>query len=165
MELNEADKYALWLGELVSNFQSLEFSLRAFLINAEIGSGSSFPQSANLLDMNEGDTVSENAFTNYDTLGQLIQKYNSHPKILSAGLTIDNTLVAVRDAVAHGRISAATPSSILKLLKFDKPKNNQVKVTFSVSMTKEWFAEQIKRVYKTVLRVYEANDKLQSGKL
>jgi len=53
----------------------------------------------------------------------------------------------------------------MKLLKFDKPKNNQVKVTFSVLMTKEWFGEQIKRVYVALLKVSEANDKLQSGKL
>jgi len=159
------EKYFEGLGKLVANFQSLEFALRAFLVNNEIASGGSFPQSPNLHNMNEGDIVSLNAFTNYDTLGQLIKKYNSHPRISLAGLTIDEALVYIRDAIAHGRVSAATPSSSLKLLKFDKPKNNQVKVTFSVLMTKEWFAEQIKRVYNAVLKVNEANEKLQSGKL
>jgi len=165
MELNEADKHALRLGKLVGNIQSLEFALRAFLVNNEIDLGSRFPQSANLHDMNEGDIAPLNSFTNYDNLGQLIKKYNNNPRILSAGLTIDETLVDIRDAVAHGRVSAATPSSSLKLLKFDKPKNNQVKVTFSVTMTKEWFGEQVRRVYNAVLKVSEANDKLQSGRL
>jgi len=164
--LSEAEKHALNLGKLVGNFQSLEFALRAFLTNDEIAQRGSLPQSAtNMHDMNEGDIVPENALTNYDTLGQLIKKYNGHPKILSASLTIDETLVDIRDAIAHGRVSAEMPSSSLKLLKFDKPKNGQVRVTFSVTMTKEWFGEQIKRVYNAVLRVSEANDRLQSGKL
>jgi len=169
MELSEADKHALRLGRLVGNFQSLEFVLRAFLTNDEIDEIAQrglLPQSAtNMHDMNEGDIVPENALTNYDNLGQLIKKYNGHPKISSAVLTIDETLVEIRDAIAHGRVSAPTPSASLTLLKFDKPKNNQVKVTFSVLMTKEWFAEQVKRVYDAVLKVNEANDKLQSGKL
>ena len=140
--------------------QSLEFALRAFLVNYEIASGGTFPQSTNLYDMNEGDIVPENAFTNYDTLRQLIKKYNNNPRILSAGLIIDETLVDIRDAIAHGRVSAATPSSSLKLLKFDKQKNNQVKVTFSVTMTNEWFGEQTKRVYNAVLKVSEANGQI-----
>ena len=115
--------------------------------------------------MDEGDIVPENAFTNYDTLGQLINKYNSNSRISSVGFGIDETLVDIRDAIAHRRVSAATYSGTLKLLKFDKPKNGQVKVTFSASLTEKWFAEQIKRVYGAVLKVNEANDKLQSGKL
>jgi len=159
------DKHAENLGRLVANMQSLEFALRAFLVNDEIASGKLFAQSANLYNMNAGDVVPKNAFTNYDTLGQLIKKYNEHPRISSAGLTIDESLVDIRDAIAHGRVSAATPSSSLKLLKFDMPKNNQVKVMFSVLMTKEWFTEQIKRVYSAVLKVTEASEKLKSGEL
>ena len=165
MKTNELDEHALNLGKLIANFHSLEFALRAFLVNYEIASGGSFPQSANLGEMNEGDIAPENAFTNYDTLGQLINKYNNNPRILSASLKIDATLVDIRDAIAHGRVSSAMPSSSLKLLKFDKPKNNKVKVTFSVTMTKEWFREQVRRVYNAVLKVSEANDKLQSSRL
>jgi hypothetical protein len=165
-QLSPADKHALNLGKLVGNFQSLEFALRAFLTNDEIAQRGSVPKSAtDMHKMNEGDIVPENAFTNYDTLRQLIEKYNGTPKILSAGLTIDENLADIRDAIAHGRVSAATPSSSLQLLKFNKPKNNRVRVTFSVLMTKEWFDEQIKRVYAAVVRVKEANDKLQSSKL
>jgi hypothetical protein len=165
-QLSPLDKHGLNLGKLVGNFQSLEFALRAFLINDEIAQKGPLSKSAtDMHEMNEGDIVPENAFTNYDTLAKLIEKYNGNPKILSAGLTIDETLVDIRDAIAHGRVSAATPSSSLKLLKFNKPKNNQVKVTFSVLMTREWFAEQLRRVYDAVLKVSEANGKLQSGKL
>ena len=165
MESNEVDKHALRLGRLVGNFQSLEFALRAFLVNDEIASGDSSAKFANLYDMNGGDIVPENAFTNYDTLSKLIKKYNRHPKILSAGLTIDKSLVDIRDAIAHGRVSATDPSSSLKLLKFGEPNNKRVEVTFSVLMTKEWFSEQISRVYNAILKVSEANERLQNNKL
>lgn len=161
----EQEKYPLNLGKLLVNFQSLEFALRAFLVNNEIASGITSSQAINLNAMNRGDIVPENAFTNWDNLKQLIEKYNSNSKILSAGLIIDKTLVDIRDAIAHGRVSAPTPSASPKLLKFSKPEGNQVKVAFSVSMTKEWFGEQIKRAYNAVLKVNEANERLESGKL
>lgn len=161
----DMDKHALALGKLVGNFQSLEFALRAFLLNDEVASGKVILPSANLNDMNEGDIVRLNAFTSYDNLGQLIDRYNSHTKILSAGLTIDRTLVRVRDAIAHGRVSGDVPAPPFKLLKFDIPVKNKVKVTFSVLMTIEWFNEQISQVNKAITKVSEANERLQSGKL
>ena len=82
----DMDKHALALGKLVGNFQSLEFALRAFLLNDEVAAGKVILPSANLNDMNEGDIVRLNAFTNYDNLGQLIDRYNGHIKILSSGL-------------------------------------------------------------------------------
>ena len=153
------------LGKLVANMQSLEFVLRAFLSNDEIAKGHSFNQSSNLNNLSIGDTVRENAFTNYDALGKLISKYNEHPRILSTELNIDETLCYIRDAVAHGRISSNTSYGPMKLLKFSKPKNNQVKVTLSVTMTKEWFKEQTKRSYGAILKVSEANERLQNKKL
>jgi hypothetical protein len=155
------NEHALYLGKLIADFQSLEFALRAFLINNEIASGVSFPESINLNQLNVGDLVSENAFTNYDSLGQIIEKYNNLPKIISSGLTIDKTLIDIRDALAHGRISTDIPSTELKLLKFSRPKGKQVEVTFSVTMTKEWFSQQIKRVYEAVLKVHKAIEGLQ----
>lgn len=161
------NEHALALGKLVSNLQSLEFALRAFLVNDEIRAGSSFPQSANLNNMDIDDVVPLNAFTNYDTLGKLIRRYNSNRTISSADLRIDETLADIRDAVAHGRVSASAPSGHLQLLKFSKPRGNEkhVKVTFSAAMTKEWFGVQIRRARNALLTVNEANDKLQNGTL
>lgn len=167
MKLTGEQTHKLGLGSLIANFQSLEFALRAFLINDEIASGGSRAQSATDLHvMNEGDIVPENALTNYDSLLKLIKRYNRHPKILSARLTIDETLVNTRDALAHARISSDNPSLYpLKLLKFSKPKNKEVKVTFCVLMTKKWFDEQILRVRDAIVRVAEANERLQSCRL
>ena len=158
------EEHSLNLGKLVGNLQSLEFALRAFLVNDEISSGGSFSQSVNLHDMDEGDIIPLNAFTDYDTLRELIRRYNSHPRILSADLTIDDTLADIRDSIAHGRVSGLTPSSPLKLLKFGRPKRNDdhVRVTFSALMTGEWFKVQISRVYDAILIVSKANARLQN---
>jgi len=153
------EQHVFSLGRLVENLQSLEFALRAFLVNDEPASGGSSPQSEHLADLNVGDTVPLNAFTNYDGLLQCIRKYNNRIKTLSDDLKVDETLVDIRDAIAHGRVSASSPSASLHLLKFSRPKttDNHVKVTFSISMTEEWLSGQTKRVYKELLKVSEAN--------
>lgn len=152
----EQDKYPLYLGELVANFHSLEFALRAFLWKEENATGITPSQSMNLDELNRGDIVPENAFTNYDTLEQLIDKYNNNHIISKTDLMIDKTLLDIRDAIAHGRVSARTPSDSSKLLKFSRPKGKKVKVTHSISMTKEWFNEQIKRTNKAARKVLKA---------
>ncbi|MFC1912597.1 hypothetical protein ACFLX7_00120 [Chloroflexota bacterium] len=147
------------LGNLVSNIQSLEFALRAFLVNEEITSGKITGKDINLKMMNKGAVVSENAFTNYDTLGSLIKKYNENTKVISAGLTIDETINEIRDAIAHGRVSGQSQTEPLKLIKFDQPRDRQVEVTFSELMTEEWFARQIYRVYEALSKVSETYNK------
>ncbi|MFC1944909.1 hypothetical protein ACFLX5_05475 [Chloroflexota bacterium] len=157
------EKHTSNLGKLVGNLQSLEFALRAFLLNDEISSGGPFSQSADLFDVDEDDIVPLNAFTDYDNLRGLIMRYNRHHKILSAHLEIDETLAGIRDAIAHGRVSGSSPLPPLKLLKFSKPdhNNDHVRVTFSALMTEEWFGKQIRRVHDAILRVSEANKRLQ----
>jgi len=99
------------------------------------------------------------------TLKILINKYNNIPKILTAGFNIDETIVDVRDAIAHGRVFGNNPEPPMTLLKFDKPKNKQVTVTFSVLLTKQWFDEQLPRVQKATFIVAKALESLQQGKL
>lgn len=150
-------KYAENLGRLVNNMQELEMLLRATLFQDEITRGISKQTDKTLV---QGEIIPENAYTNWDTLGVLIQKYNK--LTISAGLTIDETLVDIRDAIAHGRVFAYTPSGINQLVRFHKPENNLVKVKFSVSMTDEWFGKTIGSFYDAIRRV-DAVHKKQHG--
>ena len=150
------DQHPLNLGKLLVNFQSLEFALRAFLLKTEEMSGSPFTKFKNLNELSEGDEVPENAFTNYDTLSQLIEKYNDNPKIRATGLCIDKKLVDIRDAIAHGRVSALTPSPPFRLLKFRIPKNNRTKVKFSILLTQEWYNQQLAYTQKAAITVAQA---------
>ena len=84
----EIERHALNLGMLLVNFQTLEFSIRAFLYEADNVSGEILLERKNLNEFIKGEQVSENAFTNRDSLGQLIDKYNGNAKVSSLGLTI-----------------------------------------------------------------------------
>ncbi len=159
------DQHPLNLGKLLVNFQSLEFALRAFLLKTEEMAGSPFTKFKNLHELGEGDEVPENAFTNYDNLMQLIEKYNDNPKIKAADLCIDKKLVDIRDAIAHGRVSALTPSPPCRLLKFGRPKNNRTKVNFSILLTQEWYNQQLACTQKATITVVQALEKLQSSEL
>ncbi len=159
------DQHPLNLGKLLVNFQSLEFALRAFLLKIEEMSGSQFTKFKDLHKLSEGDEVPKNAFTNYDSLKQLIKKYNDNPKIRAAGLCIDKKLVDIRDAIAHGRVSALVPSPPFKLLIFRKPNNNRTKVKFSILLTQEWYNQQLACTQKTAITVAKALEKLQNSEL
>ena len=163
----EQEQHPINLGKLLVNFQSLEFVLRAFLWESEkdVERNSSTYQELKLNKLKEGDMVAEDAFTNYDSLNVLIDKYNQTPKILSAGLTIDKSVVSIRDAIAHGRVSGDIPQPPMILLKFSKPSNKRVKVIFSVQLTPEWFREQLSKTQQATLVVVKALEMLQQGKL
>lgn len=147
------------LGTLVNNIQALEFSLRSCLCKDEITKGIS-KQLPNLFNVVKGEIVPNNALTNWDNLRDLIQKYNKLP--ISKGLTIDENLVDIRDAIAHGRVFSDSPDGINRLLRFKKPKRNGVEVEFSVAMTEEWFTTQFLRFYDAV-RMVDAVHKRQDA--
>ena len=152
------EQYELWMGALIANLQSLECILRFFLYKKEIGSGNS-DFAKKIYYFKEGDFVEENAFTNFDTLGQLIDKYNGIVGARDNTLCVDRDIVDIRDALAHGRIASESPSlsAPQKLVKYTKPKKGHVRVTHCVTLTKEWLDKQINLVGKNILRVQEAN--------
>lgn len=157
------DEYFRLMGNLVVNLQSLEFALRACLHNKDISpkqQKSKFDKK--IYDFKERDEVEENAFTNYDTLGQLIEKYNRIVESIDSSLCIDKErIVNVRDALAHGRIAGESPSADApqKLIKYDKPSNGKVRVINCFTMTKDWFDEQVRLIFENVQRVVKANER------
>ena len=154
----QVENYSLNMGKLVANMQSLEFILRGFLHNREIAKGITPDAKINYNNMRKGNIVPNNAFTNCDTLRDLIHKYNTTPEITSANLAIDETLVDIRDAIAHGRISSDDITAPMHLLKFKKPKGDQVEVSFSELMTKEWLKKQVNRFRDAVITVNTGNE-------
>ena len=103
-----------------------------------------------------GQYVPENYMTNYDTLGKLIDKYNTYVRTRDTTLQLDTKVADLRDALAHGRVFEPTASPPFRLLKFDKPTNGQVHVTFSASMDAQWFQRQIRLVYTQAEKVMNA---------
>ena len=138
------------LGKIVSNLQSLECLLRMFLKEANGESAST-----QYFNLKVNDEVSEDSFTNYDTLDQLIKKYNAHVSVVDKALCISAKVVPLRDALAHGRVFSTNPSPghPSQLLKFDKPVNGKVKVTHSEEMNSDWYEKNIDLTFKQIERV------------
>jgi len=146
------DKFYL-IGKLYSNLQSLEFVLRAALYDNKSKPHNPIEYGMSINTFSVGDIVPENALTDYSTLKQLIDRYNKEIAKDDPLLMVDNAIVTIRDALAHGRVSSNSPEDDMMILKFDIPKNSQVKVVFAQKMTKDWFKEKISKVYNEVLKV------------
>ena len=154
-----ATDHATRLGKLIGNFQSLETVLRVFLDKVSASTSPRLPQSKTYFGLRAGEEVPVNAFTNFDTLGQLICSYNAVVGAKDQALKVDATVVAVRDLLAHGRIAADSPDETrLTIIKFDRPLNASVRVSDSATMANEWFQERIDLVRTQLEKVARALD-------
>lgn len=152
-----ATDHATQLGKLIGNFQSLETVLRVFLDKMSASTSPRLPQGKTYFGLRAGEEVPVNAFTNFDTLGQLVEKYNAVVRAKDSSLLVDAGVVAVRDLLAHGRIAADSPDETrLTVIKFDRPLNATVRVTDSAMMTNQWCQERIDLVRMQLEKVARA---------
>jgi hypothetical protein len=113
------DDYALKLGSFWINFNSLELMLRLYLTkkNSEPEIG---------LELEAGDSCPATHLTNYDTFEVLARKYNA---IVDANHRLDvSTIVKLRDAIAHGRVTTKTEVP-MTVVKYSKPNKTTGAVT------------------------------------
>lgn len=143
------DEHASLLGNLIANLQSLEFLLRAKLLKHYHGTMGG----VDIDQLKVGDTLDENEFTNYDTLGTLIRKYNENIANRSTCPHIDAKVIALRDALAHGRVSKPVPADHLHIIKFEPPKNGKVRVAFSEEMNEKWMRSSINQVLNEIKKI------------
>ena len=144
------------VGKIIVNLQSLEFLLRAFLYNNQNQPHNPIQPGGDFYNFQIGDVVPENAFTSYDSLGQLIARYNNHIKQTNSDLQVDGTIVELRDAFAHGRISDPDTDDIFSLVKFSRPQQGQITVTYLARMTREWLTRENLRVITELEKVRKA---------
>jgi hypothetical protein len=136
----------------MTNLLSLEFLLRMFLQKSPSARPYGISDGTDIYSYPVGAELPENELTSYDTLGQLIDKYNT--EIAKSGLPpVDKTLVEIRDALAHGRVSATEPTNELRLLKFSNPIKGRVRVTFNQTLSPDWFTAQRRRVLEAMQSV------------
>ena len=160
-QLLPEDKYALGLGRLIANLLSLEYILRIYLLDEELGGdfGEKFPQYKRLNELKVNEKVPRNAFTEWDDLSDLIQKYNEHIGNVSV---IDCSIVNLRHALVHGRVSSPTPEGPLSLLKFTRPtkKDKHVLVECNYSLTISWITEQTQKVFGEMMKVIRTKPRI-----
>lgn len=138
------------VGKLIGNLQSLEFLARAAISEFDPTTRSSQDLSA----LKPGGTVKPDAFTSFDSLGETLSQYNS--RVPAQYHVRPEPIVALRDALAHGRISGAKPTMPLRLLKFGRVKDGQIPVELSVDMTEGWFEDQMTLLRGAILSIKAA---------
>jgi hypothetical protein len=147
------DEHAQQLGGLVGNLHSLEFLLRGYLGQQPGARPFGLPPGTNIYSFEVGSEVPENDLTSFDTLGRLVEKFNA--SMAAKGLQgIDTSLVALRDAIAHGRVSAPVADEHLRLLKFEKPSEGKTRITYNEVMDLEWFKANKRKVYDAMMYVH-----------
>lgn len=75
---NPPDLYPKMLGQLVANIATLELSLRVVIYLHEVPIERRQPVAKRLTSLRAGDTLEISALTSWDSLGELIAKYNLH---------------------------------------------------------------------------------------
>jgi hypothetical protein len=160
------ENHALDLGKLVGNLHSLEFCLRMFLQKMPTARPTGLPWGVDVYSFPVGTELVESELTSFDSLAALIDKVNAELFRQGSSERVDRSLVELRDALAHGRVSANAENETLRLLKFNKPNRGRVQITFNQVMSKEWFAEQQKQVFSSIEIVAKFfEEKIESTKL
>jgi hypothetical protein len=156
MKLSE---HCMQLGKLASSLQGLEFALRAFLLKHN----EAHEPKVNPATITAGNQVALNSFTNWDTLGQLIDKFNDVAKASCPACCVDRTVVDVRDMIAHGRVAGRGPEPPWQLIKFGKPSGQKVPVEQVVTVDEQWLLSNVQMVTSQLKNVYDASKALGQG--
>lgn len=143
------------LGKLTGNLQSIEMGARLAIVRLD--EAASRRVQAQLPQVKTGELVEVNAFTNNDDLNQTLEKYN---KRAPTDYKIDiKPIVALRDALAHGRTFGFGAMKHLRLLKFSrKAKDGKVTVELAVDMTDGWFHDNIRLLNSAIEKITKALD-------
>jgi hypothetical protein len=120
------------VGSIVLNLQALESLLRGFLVE-KYGQCSAFPKM--------GDKVACRSYlTNFVSLGDLIKDYHRCLEDHERKHRIDESVVLIRDALAHGRlfVRGNDPKPPYELWKFGMANEGKMPVEFSETLTQDW---------------------------
>jgi hypothetical protein len=151
-----SDQYALGFGRIVVNLIGLETALRGYLSTLDRAAKESGRPAWDCMQWKLGDKVDEDAFTSYDSLGRLIEEYNTRVEGTDAALCVDTCVVDLRHAIAHGCILGSVGGGPWRLFKFGEPRNGKAELTRCEDLTVSWLDAQAKRVRAEVQKVVEA---------
>jgi hypothetical protein len=121
------------VGNIVTNLQALESVLRGFLVE-KYGQCAGFPKMGDK-------TACRNYLTNFISLGELIKDYHRCLDEHEKKYAVDESVVLIRDALAHGRlfVRGNDPRPPFELWKFGKANSDgKMPVEFSEPLTQEW---------------------------
>jgi hypothetical protein len=123
------EDHTQWVGAIVTNLQALETCLRYFLVRLR-KQDPQFPK--------VGDHDAKKTYmTRFLSLGKIIRKYNSLLDANETKYRVNEEVVHIRDAFAHGRLVTLTELPA-RLWKFGSSQNGRVTIEFSEQLTLDW---------------------------
>lgn len=152
------------LGTLVMNLLALEFALRETLHFFTSWNTPSPENRDSLKLLKIGDLIDESALSDYRQLGRLINDHNTMiDRFKLSGCKVDEGIVDLRDAIAHGRLFITSLDEAPILLKFSKTKDTKVEVTFFERLTDSWLDQQIEWVFEANNRTVKARSEFYNA--
>lgn len=153
--------YPEQVGKLVTHLHALEYVLRGRLSYEDPDVNGRPAADMRLAVLQPGDSVPVNSLTSYESLDQLIIRYNGSLPQEDDDLEADPSVGRLRDAVAHGRLVPIESEARLRLVKFARPEGNQTSVEFAETLTPEWIKSQCLRLQAEFEKVFESMDRAQ----
>jgi hypothetical protein len=135
------DEHIKSLGKLWTNLQALELSIRFFLGTRPGARYFHEAPGVNVLDLASGTELPESDLTSFTNFSELVVEFNRLAS-LDGSPQVDDTVVEIRNALAHGSVFAKQQTFPVQLLRFSKPKGGRVTLTMNVEMSEAWFSEQ-----------------------
>lgn len=149
--------YPKQVGKLVTHLHAFEYALRGRLSYEDPPVDGVAAADVRLADLEVGQAVPVNALSSYESLGQLIRRYNQLISAEDPDLVIAaNEIVALRDAFAHGRLVPLEADGLLRLMKFDRPVDDRTSVEFAVTLSLEWMHQWCLRLEREFEKVVES---------
>lgn len=153
-------EYPARIGRLFANLGVLEFSLRVALYLMDTPQLQRRPNTWRIASLAVGDHIEESWLTSWSYLTGLIQAYNERQD--AVGLRqIDGKIADLRNAMAHGTITAGDDREPYSLIKFSPVTDGAALVVAKYVLTYEWIGEQTDRVYNASLQVNQRIQELR----
>jgi hypothetical protein len=135
-------RYAQSLGDLWAKLQSLEMMMRLFLHGLPHSPKLNLPIGIGIFGLKVGEEVEGTHLTQRDFFSTLLRTYNREVVAAGLGSPIDQSLIDLRNALAHGLVAAAEPNGEFHLVHFSKAGKGRLRVSRSDKMTDRWFTDQ-----------------------
>ncbi len=108
-----------------------------------------------------GTVVAAFDMTNYAQLSELVDAFNA--KFATGGLfTLENMVVSLRQAIAHGRVFKRPLDEHFRIVKFPSVRDGKTSVAYNQVMSPEWFAINNKRIRDAIAIVAAAYNEQES---
>lgn len=153
------ENHSKHLGILWTEINSLESATRLFMCE-QSGDNDVYLQLTTLSQVELGSEVSRSYFTRWIQFGNLVEDFNKVARA-SNFVEIPEQIVGLRNALAHGRVFAASDKSPIRIQNFEAVNDQRMRVSYSAVLTEHWVMEQRNLIKTSTMCVYALSELLR----